>query len=79
MVPTYSPGIETTVTIGTITIKLKISAYVHLYGPHEYNALPFVPIVMEALIHKKTARRKTFAEYCKKVYVLGTSFEHYQG
>eukprot|EP00804_Cyclotella_cryptica_P021899 CCRYP_000854-RA/>CCRYP_000854-RA protein AED:0.35 eAED:0.33 QI:0/0/0/1/1/1/2/0/417 len=33
--------------------KSKISAYDHLYGPHNYNALPFVLLGMEALIHDK--------------------------
>ena len=43
----------------------KILAYAYLYGPHNYNALPFLPIGMEDLIHKKPTRRKTFAEHCK--------------
>eukprot|EP00804_Cyclotella_cryptica_P025710 CCRYP_002911-RA/>CCRYP_002911-RA protein AED:0.42 eAED:0.42 QI:0/0/0/1/1/1/2/0/193 len=37
----------------------KISAYAHLYGPHDYNAAPFVPLGMEALVHDKPHRRKT--------------------
>jgi hypothetical protein len=30
-----------------------MSAYAHLYGQHDYNKHPFVPIGMEALIHDK--------------------------
>ena len=56
----------------------KISAYAHVYGPHNYDATPFVPIGMESLVHDKPRRRKTFAEHCRKGYVLGTSFEHYR-
>ena len=56
----------------------KISAYAHVYGPHNYDAAPFVPIGMESLVHDKPRRRKTFAEHCRKGYVLGTSFEHYR-
>ena len=56
----------------------KISAYAHLYGPHNYNAKPFVPIGMETLIHEKPSKRKTFAQHCVKGYVLGTSPEHYR-
>ena len=56
----------------------KISAYAHVYGAHEYNAAPFVPIGMKYLGHDKPHRRKTFAEHCSKGYVLGTSFEHYR-
>ena len=55
----------------------KLSAYAHVYGPNNYNAHPFVPIGMEMLVHKNPKRRKTFAEHCKKAFVLGTSFEHY--
>ena len=56
----------------------KISAYAHVYGAHDCNAAPFVPIGMESLVHDKPHRRKTFAEHCIKGYVLGTSFEHYR-
>ena len=56
----------------------KISAYAHVYGAHNYNAAPFVPIGMESLVHDKPHRRKTFSEHCSKGYVLGTSFEHYR-
>jgi hypothetical protein len=30
-----------------------MSAYAHLYGQHDYNKHPFVPIGMEALVHDK--------------------------
>ena len=56
----------------------KISAYAHVYGQHDYNATPFVPIGMETLVHEKPRRRRTFAEHCKEGFVLGTSFEHYR-
>jgi hypothetical protein len=55
----------------------KVSAYAHVYGQHNYDAAPFVPIGMETLVHEKPHRQKSFAEHCKKGYVLGTSFEHY--
>ena len=55
-----------------------ISAYAYVYGPHNYDAHPFVPIGMETLVHEKPRRRKTFAEHCKKGFVLGTSCEHYR-
>ena len=56
-----------------------ILAYAHVYGKHDYSAEPFVPIGMESLVHNKPQRRRTFAEHCKKGFVLGTSFEHYRG
>eukprot|EP00804_Cyclotella_cryptica_P019039 CCRYP_014449-RA/>CCRYP_014449-RA protein AED:0.30 eAED:0.29 QI:0/0/0/0.75/0/0/4/0/637 len=56
----------------------KLSAYAHLYGHHDYNALPFVRIGMEALVHNKPHRRKSFAQHCTKGWVLGTLPEHYR-
>ena len=56
-----------------------ISYYAHVYGQHNYSAEPFVPIGMESLVHDKPQRRRTFAEHCKKGFVLGTSFENYCG
>ena len=54
-----------------------MSAYAHLYGQHDYNKHPFVPIGMEALVHDKPQMRRTYAEHCRKAFVLGTSIEHY--
>ena len=54
-----------------------VSAYSQLYGPHDYNAVPFMPIGMETLVHDKPKRTGNFSERCIKVYVLGTVFEHY--
>jgi len=56
-----------------------MSAYAHVYlSQHDYNRHLFVPIGMEALVHEKPHKRRTFAQHCKKGYVLGTSFEHYR-
>ena len=54
-----------------------ISTYTNVYDQHDYSAHPFVPIVMETLVHDKPHRRKTFSKHCSKGHVLGTSFEHY--
>eukprot|EP00804_Cyclotella_cryptica_P008141 CCRYP_004620-RA/>CCRYP_004620-RA protein AED:0.40 eAED:0.40 QI:0/-1/0/1/-1/1/1/0/243 len=56
----------------------KISAYAHLYGPHDYNAAPFVPLGMEALVHDKPHRCKTYAQHCSRGWIIGTSTEHYR-
>eukprot|EP00804_Cyclotella_cryptica_P020437 CCRYP_014425-RA/>CCRYP_014425-RA protein AED:0.04 eAED:0.02 QI:0/0/0/1/1/1/2/0/1218 len=56
----------------------KVSAYAHLYGPHDYNATPFVPLGMEALVHDKPHRRKTYAQHCSRGWSIGTSPEHYR-
>eukprot|EP00804_Cyclotella_cryptica_P014910 CCRYP_000543-RA/>CCRYP_000543-RA protein AED:0.16 eAED:0.15 QI:0/0/0/1/0/0/2/0/870 len=56
----------------------KISAYAHLYGPHDYNAAPFVPLGMEAFVHDKPHRRKTYAQHCSRGWIIGTSTEHYR-
>ena len=54
----------------------KIYAYAYVYGPHNYNAVTFVPIGIETLVHDKPKIRGTFAEHCSKGFVLGTEFEH---
>ena len=59
-------------------VNSKISSYAHVYGQHDYNAEPFVPIGMEYLVHDNPNHRKTFAAHCKKGYVLDTSFEHFR-
>jgi hypothetical protein len=55
-----------------------LSAYAHLYGNHNYNKHPFVPIGMEALVHNKPHKHHPYAEHCKKAFVLGMSTKHYQ-
>eukprot|EP00804_Cyclotella_cryptica_P005168 CCRYP_014220-RA/>CCRYP_014220-RA protein AED:0.34 eAED:0.40 QI:0/0/0/1/1/1/2/0/380 len=54
----------------------KISTYAHLYGPHNYNSLPFVPLGMEAFVHDKPNRCKTYAQHSSKGWVIGASTEH---
>ncbi|KAL7488916.1 hypothetical protein ACHAW6_014506 [Cyclotella cf. meneghiniana] len=56
----------------------KTSAYAQLYGHHGYNALPFIPIDMDALVHDKPSCCSSFAQHCTKVWVLGTSPKHYR-
>ena len=54
-------------------------AYAHEYqGQHNYSKHPFVPIEMESLVHVKPHKRRTYAQHCKKGFVIGTSFEHYR-
>ena len=48
-----------------------------MYEQHVYNRHPFVPIGMEALVQDKPHKRHTYAGHCTKVFVLGTSTEHY--
>ena len=42
----------------------KISAYAHIYAPHNYDADPFIPIRMESLVRDKPCRRKCFTNHC---------------
>jgi hypothetical protein len=55
-----------------------LSAYAHVYGHHDYNRHPFIPLGMEALIHNKPHKHCNYAKHCKKAFVLGTSLDHYQ-
>jgi hypothetical protein len=54
-----------------------ILAYAHVYGHHDYNCNPFVPIGMEALVNDQPHKRCLFAKHCRKAFVLGTSTKHY--
>ena len=56
----------------------KILVYAYLYGGYNYSTMPFVPIGMEMLIHKKPRWRKTFVKHCVKAYGLSTSPENYR-
>ena len=49
-----------------------------MYGAHDYNSAPFVPIGMETLVPDNPKKRRTFAEHCSKGFVLGTSFKYYR-
>ena len=51
-------------------INPNISVFAYLYGLHDYNSQPFVPIDMESMIHDKPPRRKTFTQHCSKGLVL---------
>ena len=56
-----------------------MSAYAHVYqGQHNYSKHPFVPIGMESLVHVKPHKWRTYAQHCKKGFVISTSFEHYR-
>lgn len=56
----------------------KVSAYSHVHGQHDYNALPFVPIGMQTIVHEKPSKRRSWAQHGAKGFVLGTSYEHYR-
>eukprot|EP00804_Cyclotella_cryptica_P014867 CCRYP_020386-RA/>CCRYP_020386-RA protein AED:0.51 eAED:0.20 QI:0/0/0/0.66/0.5/0.33/3/0/654 len=56
----------------------KILSFAHLYSHHNCNSHPFVPIGMEARVRAKPHHQKSFAQYCTKGFVLGTSIEHYR-
>ncbi|KAL3781993.1 hypothetical protein HJC23_013821 [Cyclotella cryptica] len=51
----------------------KLSAYAHLYGHHDYNALPFVPIGMEALMLDVTPADAIIAAASNLVHALRTN------
>ena len=53
-----------------------LSAYAHVHDHHDYNMHLFIPIGMEALIHNKPHKRRTYLKHCKKTFVLGTSPDH---
>jgi hypothetical protein len=54
-----------------------ILAYAHVYGHHDYNRHPFVPIGLKALVNDQPHKRRSFAQHCRKAFILGTSTKHY--
>ena len=77
MVPKIPQAERQLLLLSQINLIPNISSYAYVYGQHDYNAAPFVPIGMKSLVHKKPNQRKTFAEHCRKGCVLRTSFERY--
>ena len=70
MMPTHTPGRKKLLLLVQSRANPKVSAYAHLYGPQDYNEMPFAPIGIEDSIHGKPTRRKIFVENYKKAYVL---------
>jgi len=54
-----------------------VSAYAHLYGPHDYNKHPLAPLGCAVQMHKKPNQQKTWAAHSIDGWYVGTSFEHY--
>ena len=65
--------------LGQSNVNPNISSYSYVYDHHDYNAAPFMSIGMESLVHDKPYQRRSFAEYFRKGYFLGTTFEQYRG
>jgi hypothetical protein len=57
---------------------MNLSSYAHVCGHPDYNKHPFIPIGMEAFVHDKPHKSQTYAEQCKKAFVLGTSTKLYR-
>ena len=57
VVSATAAGGATTAATTTIRVNPGMSAYTHVYqGQHDYNKHPFVPMGMEAMVHKKNAQ-----------------------
>ncbi len=54
-----------------------MSAYAHVYQS-QHSKHPFVLIEIESLVHIKPHKQRTYAQHCKKGFVIGTSFEHHR-
>ena len=55
-----------------------ISAFVHMYRQHDYDAHPFAPLGCEIEMHIMPIGRKTWESHTKIGYYLGTSWENYR-
>jgi hypothetical protein len=54
-----------------------VSAYVYLWGQHDYNANPFAPLGCKVESHLVPGIRKTWAFHTASGYYIGTAWEHY--
>jgi hypothetical protein len=61
-----------------LKVNPNISAYAHVYGHHDYNCHPLVPIGMEVLVNDQPHKRRSFAQHCRKGFILGTSTKYYR-
>ena len=61
------PQVERQLQLLIVTnINPTISTYTHLHGPHNYNAQPWVPVGMEAMIRDKSNKRKPLLNIAAK-------------
>ncbi len=54
-----------------------VLAYVYLWGQHDYNTNPFVPLGCKVESHLVPGIRDTCAPHTASGYYVGTSWEHY--
>ena len=55
-----------------------VSSYAHLYGQHDYNAHPLVPIGVQAEIHVMPDVRRSYSPHSVSGFNIGTSLKHYR-
>jgi hypothetical protein len=54
-----------------------VSAYAYLWGQHDYNANPFVPLGCKVESHLAPGICKTWAPHTASGYYVGMAWEHY--
>ena len=55
----------------------KVSAYVHMSGPFDYNKMPLAPMGCNVQVHEKEDKRGTWAYHSVDGWYLATLPEHY--
>ena len=55
-----------------------LSAQADLFGPHDYNKNPLLPIGIKIIIHEKPTQRGSWSPRGIEGYYLGTSSPHYR-
>ena len=55
-----------------------VSSYAHLYGQHDYNAHPLVPVGVQAEIHVMPDVRRSYSPHSVSGFNVGTSLKHYR-
>jgi hypothetical protein len=56
----------------------KVSAYAHLYGPHDFNRHPWAPLGIAVHVYIPPDKRRSWSVKSKKGHYIGMSTEHYR-
>jgi hypothetical protein len=62
----------------TAKVAPNISGYAYLWGQHDYNSNPFVPLGCKVEAHVTPGVRETWAAHTMSGYYTGNAWEHYR-
>jgi hypothetical protein len=72
------PQAELTLNLLRPSPEPTMSAWQHLFGPYNFDAMPMGPAGCRVLIHTKAAIRRSWENRCHDGYYIGPSLVHYR-